>query len=163
VTLAQVSTSPDRRTVVGIADDGNFQAYFRYNLTDNTIYAVGIVASPKPLPRVSVSADGSWSFIGQYKLDPAAGVLAQFPNSITSQSIGGNAIDSKQGLMYAQILTLAPATNFSPFAPPPSNTSSPPVLVLMDAENLTVKESLKLPENITGRMTMNAAADVVYA
>ena len=101
------------------------------------------MASPKPLPRISVSADGSWAMIGQYRLDAYANDLAQFPNSVTSANIGGNAVDSKAGIIYAQILTASPQTtsatsSSTPAASAPSAT--PPVLSILDADNLAVRE-----------------------
>jgi uncharacterized protein (TIGR03437 family) len=165
VILASLATSPDRRYVYGIADDGNSQAFYRFDSSNGTIYAIGVVASPKPLPRVSVSADGSWAMIGQYKLDAYANDLAQFPNSVTSANVGGNAIDSGAGIIYAQILTAdaqAASTGASSTAAT-TPSATPPVLYMMDADNLTVRQRLALPENITGRSVLTAAADVLYA
>ena len=70
-----------------------------------------MVAVPKPLPRVAVAADGSFAMVGQYRMDPNANILAQFPNSLTSLNIGGNAIDSKAGIIYAQIPTVSATTS----------------------------------------------------
>jgi uncharacterized protein (TIGR03437 family) len=170
VILAALSASADRTVVYGIADSGTAQAFYRFDAKKGQIFALGVVASPKPLPRVSVAADGSWCMIGLYKLDPQANDLAQFPNAATSANVGGNAIDSKNGIIYAQILTVSPTTQpNSPSGIPattPAGTASPatpPVLSILDADNLTVRDSLSLPENITGRMTLNSAADAIYA
>ena len=119
VIAATLSTSPDGQTVYGIANDGSFQAFIRYRANAGQLYAIGLVAVPKPLPRVSVSADGSYAMIGQYKLDSVADDLAQFPNSITSSNIGGAVIDSAHGMIYAQILTASPSASSS------ANPSSP--------------------------------------
>src|SRR6185503_19444675 len=69
VILASTSTSPDRKYAYGVADDGQFQAFFRYDFNTGRVFAVGVTATPKPLPRVAVSADGSWAMVGQYKID----------------------------------------------------------------------------------------------
>ena len=66
VISAALSTNPDRTIVYGIADSGSAQAFYRYDARQGRLYAIGIVAVPKPLARVSVSADGSWAMIGQY-------------------------------------------------------------------------------------------------
>jgi uncharacterized protein (TIGR03437 family) len=155
VILAAVSTNPDRTFVYAIADSGSTQAFIRYDARRGTLYATGIVASPKPLPRVSVATDGSWVMIGQYRLDAVADNLAQFPNSVTSVNIGGNTIDSKAGVIYAQILTAATGGSST-------STSAAPVLNILDAENLLVKDSFSLPENIIGRGVLSAAADLLY-
>ncbi len=168
VILAALSTNPDRTVVYGIADDGSFQAFIRFDARSGRLYAIGVVALPKPLPRISVAADGSWALIGQYKLDPTAVDLAQFPNSITSTNVGGSAVDSKAGLIYAQILTADPArttadSSSSSSSPTPAAPAGPPVLSILDADNLYVRETLLLPENMVGRAILNEAADVMYA
>jgi uncharacterized protein (TIGR03437 family) len=157
VILATVSTNPDRTFVYAIADNGSAQAFIRYDARRGQLYAIGVVAAPKPLPRIGVSADGSWAVIGQYRLNGVADNLAQFPNSISSANIGGNAVDSKAGVVYAQILAAAAGTSSGAAA------STTPVLNILDAENLLVRESFSMPENITGRMTLSADAGLLYA
>jgi uncharacterized protein (TIGR03437 family) len=164
VILATVSTSPDRTFVYAIADNGSAQAFIRYDARRRSLYAIGVTASPKPLPRISVSADGSWALIGQYRLDATANDLAQFPNSITSTNAGGNAIDPNAGVIYAQIVTAAAtsSTTSTGSSSAPAATVGPPVLSILDAENLLVRESFSLPENITGRAILSGAADMLY-
>jgi uncharacterized protein (TIGR03437 family) len=149
VILATVSTNPDRTFVYAIADNGTAQAFINYDARRAQLTAYGVVASPKPLPRIAVSADGSWALIGQYRLDSNANNLAQYPNSIASTNVGGNAVDSKAGVIYAQIITAA-------------SVVAAPVLSVLDAENLLVKESFSIPENITGRSVLSAGADLLY-
>jgi uncharacterized protein (TIGR03437 family) len=172
VILASTSTSPDRKYAYGVADDGNFQAFFRYDLNQGRVYAVGVTAAPKPLPRVAVAADGSWAMVGQYKIDGAVRNLAQFPNSVTSANIGGVALDSTQGLLYAQIVTATPSANTGTGATSaasavtgtgPAAAPATPTLSLLDADNLYERERLNLPENITGRMALTQRNDVLYA
>ena len=165
VILAAVSTSPDRTFVYAIADNGTAQAFIRYDARRGGLYAIGVTASPKPLPRISVSVDGSWAMIGQYRLDATANDLAQFPNSITSTNIGGNAIDSQAGIIYGQIITASASsttTSTGSSSSAPAAPAAPPVLSIMDAENLLVSQSFSIPENITGRSVLTAAADMLY-
>jgi uncharacterized protein (TIGR03437 family) len=167
VIQATLSTSPDYKTLYGIANDGANQAFIYYQMNSGQqLYAIGLIASPKPLPRVSVASDGSYAMIGQYKLSSVANDLAQFPNSITSTNIGGAVIDSATGMIYAQILTAAPASSSSTTPTSPAGTVSsttPPALTLMDADNLTVEDTLNLPENITGRMILSPDGNTIYA
>ena len=151
VILATVSTNADRTVVYAVADSGAAQAFISFNLRSGSLFAIDVVASPKPLPRISVSADGSWAMIGQYRLDGAANNLAQSPNSISATNTGGNVIDSKAGVIWAQILTASSTTNIVPN------------LSILDPENLLIKESFSTPENITGRMALSAASDMLYA
>ena len=158
VILAQLATNSDQTVAYGIADDGNFQAFIQYDARKGALYAIGVIAVPKPLPRISVSADGTWAVVGQYKLDATARNLAQYP-SITATNIGGVAVDSKSNLIYSQILT-------GPVGPNGTVTAAsggPPTMFVMDADNLLVKDNLLMPENITGRSILNAAADVLYS
>ncbi len=172
VILATMATTPDRKVVYGIADDGSFQAFIRFDAVKRQVFASGFVAAPKPLPRVSASADGAWAMVGMYKIDGGLHDLAQFPNAVTSLNVGGNAIDSNAGIIYAQIVTAAPPSSSSTTSQGSSSTTStstpaapaaPPVLSIMDADNLTVRETLNLPENMTGRAVLSTAADVLYA
>ncbi len=162
VVQATLATNADRTAVFGIADDGAAQAFYNFDLRAGTIYAIGVIASPRPLPRISVANDGSWAMLGQYKVDRQANDLAQFPNSITSTNIGGAAVDSRAGIIYAEIITADPASPASTSASTPA-VSGPPVLQLLDADNLTVREKIRIPEHITGRAVLSSSGDVMYA
>src|ERR1022692_288175 len=162
VISASLATNPDRTFVYGIADSGSGQAFYYYDARKGQLSGYVMVAVPKPLPRVSVAADGSWALIGQYRMDGTANFLAQFPNSVASVNTGGNAIDSKNGIIYAQIPTASSTTSTGSSPTSPAVQTAPPVLSILDAENLLVRESFSIPENITGRSVLSAAADVLY-
>jgi uncharacterized protein (TIGR03437 family) len=162
VTQAVLATSPDHKHIYGIANGSGFQAFVHYQMNGPQLYAVGIVATPKPLPRISVAGDGSFAMVGQYKLDGVANDLAQFPNSTASTNVGGSVIDSTHSMIYAQILTASSSGSSSSSSGSTASTA-PPALVLMDADNLTVEDTWNLPENITGRMVLNSAGDTIYA
>ncbi|MBZ5725783.1 MAG: hypothetical protein LAP87_12385 [Acidobacteriia bacterium] len=155
VIAAAVSTSADGNFAYGVADNGAGQAIYRYAIKrtgpfspDESLSAIGVVATPKPLPRLSVAADGSWSMVGMYRIDAQANDTAQFPNAVDSVNVGGNAIDDKGGVIYAQIVT--------------ANSGTAPVLSILAADNLTVEERLAIPENITGRSILDSARKVLY-
>jgi uncharacterized protein (TIGR03437 family) len=172
IILASLATNPDRTVLYGLTDDGASQGFLRFDMRRNgpaagqpAMYGIGVVASPKPLPRVSVSADGSRAVIGQYLLDAFADDLSQFPNSITSPNSGGAVIDPKSGNIWAQIVTGTTSTTTSATGVATSTTtiSGPPMLSLMDGENLNVIESYYLAENITGREVLSSDSSVLYA
>jgi len=163
VISAAVSTNPDRTFVYGIADSGSAQAYYYYDVRRGTINGYFMVAVPKPLPRVAVAADGSFAMIGQYRMDPNANILAQFPNSAASVNVGGNAIDSKAGIIYAQNPTISATTSTGSSSSAPAVQAAPPVLSILDIENLLVRQSFSIPENITGRSILSAANDILYS
>jgi uncharacterized protein (TIGR03437 family) len=163
VISAALSTNPDRTFVYGIADSGSSQAYYYYDARKADLRGYFMVAAPKPLNRVSVAPDGSWALVGQYRMDAAANFIAQYPNSISSTNIGGNAIDSKGGVIYAQIVTASSTASTGTSTSAPAAPAAPPVLSIMDSENMLVKESFAIPENITGRSVLSASNDMLYA
>jgi hypothetical protein len=131
------------------------------------------VTSPSLLPRVSVAADGSWAMIGWSAYMPSTCVpgpnfmvRSRYPNVVASANVTGHAIDSANNILYAQIPDPTQPTN-----PPYTSTTQagqtssagPPTLSVMDADNLTVRSKLYIPENLTGRGQLNAAASMMYA
>jgi uncharacterized protein (TIGR03437 family) len=165
VILASVTSTPNHMVAYGVADGGSAQAFYRYD--QGRISVIGIVAVPKPLPRVGVAADGAYAMVGMYRVDRLFRDTAQFPNAISSTNVGGVAIDSAHNTMYAQILTANPASASSAIPAPTqaaaAPSATPPVLSMLDADNLTVRDSLSIPENITGRALLNSGLDVMYA
>ena len=118
--------------------------------------------TPPLLPRVSVAADGSWAMIGWSAFAPAQCgrgfmIRSRYPNVALSTNITGHAIDSRNGIMYGQI--------FDPNQPagPPYKATPTPSLAIMDADNLTVRDWLRIPENLVGRAVLNSAGSVMYA
>jgi uncharacterized protein (TIGR03437 family) len=172
IILASVSTNADRTVLYALTDDGGRQGFLRYDMRRNgpvlgapQLIGIGVTASPKPLPRVSVSADGSRVMMGLYLLDAFANDLAQFPNAISSLNAGGAIIDPKTGNIWAQIVTGTTSTTTSATGVTSTTTTvtGSPTLSLMDGENLFVLESYKLAENITGREVLSADSGTLYA
>jgi uncharacterized protein (TIGR03437 family) len=166
---ASMTSTPDGKYAFGVASTGSgSQAFFRFTSATAQVGGLNISSSPMPLARISASADGSWAMVGQYKWTPNlyGFDLNQFPNSIQSANIGGNAIDSTNSLIYAQILTSQPAGASGNPTPAPTGSASsatPPVLYILDSDNLTVRDQLYLNENIIGRMVLSANSSMLYA
>ena len=172
VIQASVATNPDRTVLYALTDDGGSQGFIRLDLHANGpvtgspgLVGFGIVAVPKPLARVSVSNDGGRVVMGQYLLDGLANNLAQFPGSIASTNNGGAAIDSRTGNIWAQIVTgkLVQGSGIAGAITGPTLVTDPPVLTLLDGENLGVLESFNLAENITGRAVLSQDNGSLYA
>jgi len=169
VVQATMTSTRDFSYVYGVAAAASGgQAFFRYTAATGSIAGLTITSSPQPLPRISSAPDGSWAMVGLYKwvVTLPGFDLAQFPNAVASVKIGGNVIDSQAQYIYAQILSSPPSTTSAsptttPAAPAPSAT--PPVLLRLDADNLTVREQLALPENIIGRMILSSDDSMLYA
>src|ERR1035437_5171687 len=88
--------------------------------------------------------------------------MMPFWESMASVNTGGNAIDSQNGIIYAQIPTVSATTSTGSSASSPAVQAAPPVLSILDAENLLVRDSFSIPENVTGRGMLSAAADMLY-
>jgi uncharacterized protein (TIGR03437 family) len=168
VIAASMTSTPDGKYAFGVAaGQQNSQAFFRYDASSNSVSGLTITSAPEPLARISASADGSWAMVGQYKwsYNLYGFDLNQYPNSIQSKNIGGNAVDSKNSLIYAQILTQSSSSSANPSSAPagPASSATPPVLFVLDEDNLTLRDQIQIPENILGRMVLSSASDVLYA
>jgi uncharacterized protein (TIGR03437 family) len=139
---------------------------FSYSVVDQRITAnQGLTSTPSMAPRaISASKDGSywmtgWALIGcgvGFLGDCTAGgpLIAQWPNVSGDLSVGSVAIRSSKSLIYAQI---TPAASKSQKNPLPAN------LLVLDADNLTVRERIQIPENLAGRSVFNADESVLYS
>jgi uncharacterized protein (TIGR03437 family) len=166
----QLATSGDWSVVWGIADAGSSnQMVYRFDSSTGQIDAYGYVTSPPLLPRVSVSFDGSTAMVGWALVHKGGYLQGRYPNVIASTTITGSAIDSKHGpygTIYGQFpdanQPTGPQTSFNP----PAGQTSPvilPALLVMDADNLTVRDRINIPENIVGRALLKSDGSVLYA
>jgi DNA-binding beta-propeller fold protein YncE len=122
IIAASMAVSADHMFVYGLTDT----IRFRYDLQSRRIVSLGYTAEPPLGPRVvSVSRDGSYYAAGWALFSSAATLVAQFPRALGLLHVGSHVIDSDRGLIYAQI---------------PENEDDPPVLMVTDADNLTVRE-----------------------
>ncbi|HLK67127.1 MAG TPA: hypothetical protein VKU19_27020 [Bryobacteraceae bacterium] len=148
IVAASLAASGDGKFIFGLADTIRFV----YDVSAKRLQVTGYTASPPLGPRVvSVSGDGSYYLAGWGLFNLQGNLLAQFPGASGQLAVGSHAIDSGAGILYAQI----PQTGADPNVPAP--------LWIADADNLTVRERLNLPENLTGRSLLNEAADTLYA
>jgi uncharacterized protein (TIGR03437 family) len=158
IILTSVATNADKTVLYALTDDGSSQGFVRLDIRPGGgLFAGTFIASPKPLPRVSVPADGSRVIMGQYLFDTqrAEGfvgfsLLAELPESIASTNTGAAAFDSRTGNLWGQMLSA-------------STNGGPPLLYNMDGENLYVNETFSIPENLAGRALFNSDSSVLYA
>jgi hypothetical protein len=100
-------------------------------------------------------------------LDEPRGLLyiANFVASGTLNA-GSIAIDSSAGLMNAQIpegtaqSTAAPPTNPTSPPAPQALPVAPPILQIVDADNLIFRKKIQSPENLAGKSLLNAKGDM---
>jgi uncharacterized protein (TIGR03437 family) len=163
-----LTTSGDHLTIWGIggAGTGTTQVIYNFNARTGVLSAIGDTSSPPLLNRVSVAYDGSYAMIGWSMLSNNA-IVARYPNVLTSTNVTGHAIDEAHNLIYAQIpdatQPAGPPYNSSTTSAGSTPSASLPTLLLMDADNLTVRDRIVIPEDMVGRAVLNAAATILYA
>ena len=148
--LAQAGQSQTgTSTTTSASSTSGIQMLIRYNIPSGSLSATTITTSPALGPRViSANLDGSDVLAGWALLDPNIVLLAQFPYVSGALNVGGHAWDYLRNLIYAQV---------------PSGPSDPPVLNVVDTDNLTVRERIQLPENLGGRTVFSSDMNTLYA
>jgi uncharacterized protein (TIGR03437 family) len=185
ITTAALGVSGDGQLIYGLTD----ALVFAYNVASQSFfppgYAPGGYAASPPLgPRlVSVNNDGSVYATGWALNTSKLSLFAyQFSSPGGALNIGSHAIDSAAGLIYAQVPDAgpppaAPTTMTQCFPngicvtltiPPPAGTPppvlvTPPNLAIADLDNLTIRQRLRIRENLAGRSILNKAADTMYS
>ena len=164
-----LNTSADGLFIYGLTDTITFAYDVRYK----QVRSQGYISSPAMGPRVmSVSDDGSY-YVGGWALQNKAGVLLQeFPSPLGLLNVGSHALDSRSNTIYAQIPAGVATTTPTPVIPTGGATPTPvpvttftgaPILGIYDADNLTLREQINLPENLAGKSLLTAARDVMYS
>jgi uncharacterized protein (TIGR03437 family) len=159
IVAASLAVSGDGNRIYGLTD--TFE--FGYDATSGRLEILNYVSEPPQGPRVvSVNRDGSrylagWVLHGAAIWDRAGGVwnLAQFPDAEGLLEVGSHAIDSARGLVYAQYARKRPEGG--------NRLAGPPALEVMDADNLAVRERLRLRERLAGKSVLSADGSVMYA
>jgi uncharacterized protein (TIGR03437 family) len=145
IVAASVGASADGKWIYGFGDT----LIFRYNVLSGALISRLYVSTPALGPRaISVSQDGSYAAVGWIMTDRFGRNSSQFPSPLGTLNIGGHAIDSVLGLIYSEV---------------PQKLTDPPVLTVRDADNLTLRESLQLPEHLSGRAVLSADRSIMYA
>jgi hypothetical protein len=162
---------------------------FSYNVLTHALTANGHVSSPSLGPRaISVSRDASYFMTGWTLVGCGTGflgdctasgpLLAQIPNASGQLNLGSVAIRSTKSLIYAQVSQQPPkatsdtqtvclpngtcVTVTTPGSTPPPSTV-PPNLLVMDADNLNVRERIQLSENLGGKSIFNSDESILYS
>ena len=173
---AQLAASADLTNIWGIGSAGvGGYVIFRYDARRRQLSVLAGTSSPPLLPRVSVAADGTWAMIGYAVFtsnfttgnSPYGVIRAQYPDVVASANVTGSAIDSAAGIIYAQIpdATQPSGPPFAPVTVPPLQqaTAKFPNIAIMDADNLTVRDRVKIPENLVGRALLSSNGKTMFA
>ncbi|MBL0157192.1 MAG: hypothetical protein IPP47_08840 [Bryobacterales bacterium] len=162
---ASLQASADGLKIFGVTDT----ILIRYDVATQYVSSGGYVAEPPLGPRaVSVARDGSYHLAGWAMFDSLS-ALSQFPNPKGLLNIGSHAIDSDRGIIYAEVPEgVATTTTTTDGATTPVTGSGadalpPPFLMVTDADNLAVRERLKLPEHLAGKGILSSDGLVMYA
>ena len=164
ITRASVATSGDGQWIWGVAETGdpNREVIFRYNVVTRAVELTYWTSKPPLGPRtMSVNHDGTVCLTGWGLFLRGRILLAQFRNATGKFNIGSLAIDSRRGLygtVYAQIDSSAGGTAATGARP-----SGEPLLFLTDADNLTIRERLRLGEQLGGKGVLSSTGHMMYA
>src|SRR3569833_473968 len=158
---ASLTTAADGYSVWGIASAGTqSQLIFRHNGANGTFEASYNVSSPTLLPRISTASDGSYAMVGYALIGPGAVLKGRYPDVIESANITGSAVDS----VFLFFFVLFPVGSRPTGAGPlPSGSAAQAAMVIMDADNLTFRDRISIPENMVGRAMLNNSGTVMYA
>jgi uncharacterized protein (TIGR03437 family) len=157
IVAASIASSGDGWHMYGLTD--TFQ--FSYDVQSHWIGVWAYTSTPTMGPRVlSVNQDGSSYTAGWALFNAPGNMVAQFANPSGALNIGSTVIDSAAGLIYAQIPQAVSTVVSTSSTPPPV---APPTLEIVAADNLTLNQTLQLPENLAGRAVLDSAGANMYS
>jgi uncharacterized protein (TIGR03437 family) len=155
-TQATAAVSADGLTIAGMGGTGSQILEYRFKPGTTALSAVIYTAAPPPGPStVSLSSDGSLATFFWGVQNANFQTVAQFSNPSGIFNLGSTLIDSSRNLIYAQI--------------PPAGTATtgaytvPAILNVVSADNLTLQDSIQLPENLTGKSLLSADNSTMYS
>ncbi|HPQ16385.1 MAG TPA: hypothetical protein PLP04_14225, partial [Bryobacteraceae bacterium] len=180
---ASLAASGDGGTIFGtleVEEAEDKALVFAYSTATKEIDMAVWKSEPPLGPRV-VSADATGSrFMAGWALYHRQGfVLAQFPDSSGNFDIGSHAFDTERQRVYVQVAPANPekeeeeevcsevggvkvCVTPQEKTPVQDAETGPPILHVMDWDNLTVRERFRLPENLTGRSVLSSSREVLY-
>jgi uncharacterized protein (TIGR03437 family) len=154
VITGTAGVSGDGNTVYVLVDFGAGSTILRYNVQTQYLVQVGVTSTPALGPRViSVDYSGATFLAGWALLelpDTKIHNLAQFPTAPGVLNKGGHVIDSVRNQIYAQVV---PGNIQVPF--PSTSLGAAALLQVFDSDNLTVRETFLLQENLAGKALLD--------
>ena len=145
ILTASVGASADGNWIYGFGDT----LVFRYNVPTGSLNSFLYTSTPPLGPRaVSVAQDGTYAAMGWIMTDMQGRWTSEFPSPLGTLGVGGHAVDSVAGLVYSEVQ---------------QNLTDPPVLTVRAADNLTLIQSLQLPEHLAGRAVLSSDRQTMYA
>ena len=155
ITGASLAVSADYTAIYGLANTGNQSLSFYYDVVHHTPHYAQYTSSPPQGPAaVAVARDGSYAVMGWIRVNQALEDTAEFPSPSGVFNVGGHALDSANNVVYSQVPQTG-ATN--------TGQGVTPLLQVLSSDNLTVLDTLLLPENLAGKAVIKSDSSVVYA
>jgi uncharacterized protein (TIGR03437 family) len=145
---------------------------YRYDV-GQVLLTGGRVTSPNLAPRtLSTNANGTNILVGWAMLNENFVNVSQFNNASGVLNIGGHVIDSSRNLIYAQMnegAATTPAggtggtTGGGTTGGGTALIDQTKLLQILDVDNLTVRERIKLPENLSGKAILSSDNNTMFA
>ncbi|MBL8175713.1 MAG: DUF1668 domain-containing protein [Bryobacterales bacterium] len=141
----------------GASSNGGQTLEFTYDVTTKRVNAIVWTWAPPPGPRaVSANYDGSLHMTGWAMHDRNMDIaINQLPNGEGLFNVGTHVFDHVRGRVYAQYREVSQSTQQNQVLPPAH-------LLVLDADNLAVRERLLVPENFGGKSIVNSDASLMY-
>jgi uncharacterized protein (TIGR03437 family) len=151
ITGASLAVSADYTAIYGLAD--NLEFY--YDVVHHTPHFAYYTSTPVQGPRaVSVANDGSYAVMGWMRVNQALQDTAEYPNPSGVLNLGGHAVDSNNNVVYSQVPSPPAATN---------GQGVTPTLQIFSSDNLTLLDTVLIPENLAGKAVIKSDSSVIYA
>ena len=145
IVAATVGASADGTVIYGFSDT----LLFRYDVATQILTSGLYTSTPTLGPRaISVSQDGTYFTAGWTLKDSDFYNISQFPNVSGALNVGTTAIDSAHKVIYAQI--------------PPPGPLPAPTMQIVASDNLTVTNTINLPENFAGNSVLSSDGSMLY-
>ncbi|MFN7545114.1 MAG: hypothetical protein ACK5TN_20235 [Acidobacteriota bacterium] len=165
-------TTRDHTRIYGVLQRSSSDSdvlIYRYDV-GRLLLTGGRVSTPSLGPRtISTDANGANILVGWALLNENFVNVSQFPNASGTLNIGGHVIDSARRLIYAQLneasgtSTTGSGSGTGTGTGTLSSIDQPKVLQILDVDNLTVRERVQLPENLSGKAILSANGNTMYA
>ncbi len=164
-TLPQDQSTPPVEIIdASVQASGN--GYYIYGLTDTFLFyydvgrqgvsLISYTSSPAMGPRaVSVTDNGDY-FLAGWTMSDRNGFLSEFPDPLGDLSTGGHAIDSTNGIVYAEVPSSTETVVDT------VNNLPAPVLRVATLDNLQVTERISMPEHLGGKAVLSSDRQVMY-
>ena len=151
--------SADRRWIFGVGEEVIFSYQIRQPVGMLTIRARETLVNDLKFNQVSAGRDGAYFMAGQLLMTNDLRVIADTAEAPESnpQFIGGTGIDSNIATVYGSFIETTFGTGDSPDSPKFGE------LLLMDADNLYVRQRFRTAERIVGRIIPAENGRSLYA